>query len=85
MHGHHRCVRGDTLVSFDDTIIAAVEKVMPSVVNVSDVKLIQDAYLQVHPVQGVGSGIVIRQDGYIMTNSHVVLGSQEILVTLQDE
>jgi S1-C subfamily serine protease len=65
-------------------IVAAVEKVMPSVVNVSDVKLIQDAYLQVHPVQGVGSGIVIRQDGYIMTNSHVVLGSQEIQVTLQD-
>jgi S1-C subfamily serine protease len=57
---------------------------MPSVVNVSDVKLIQDAYLQVHPVQGVGSGIVIRHDGYIMTNSHVVLGSQEIQVTLQD-
>ncbi|MFZ0010741.1 MAG: hypothetical protein WAL97_02375 [Halobacteriota archaeon] len=51
---HHRCARGDTIASFDDTIVAAVEKVMPSVVNVSDVKLIQDAYLQVHPVQGVG-------------------------------
>ncbi|MGZ7133491.1 MAG: S1C family serine protease [Halobacteriota archaeon] len=81
---HHRCQRGDTIASYDDTIVAAVEKVVPSVVNVSDVKLIQDAYLQVHPVQGVGSGIVIRQDGYIMTNSHVVLGSQEIQVTLQD-
>jgi len=57
---------------------------MPSVVNVSDVKLIEDAYLQVNPVQGVGPGIVIRQDGYVMTNSHVVLGSQEIQVTLQD-
>jgi serine protease Do len=54
------------------------------VANVSDVKRIQDAYLQVHPVQGVGSGIVIRQDGYIMTNAHVVLGAQEIQVTLQD-
>jgi serine protease Do len=35
---------------------------MPSVVNVSEVKLIQDAYLQVHPVQGVGSGIIIHED-----------------------
>jgi serine protease Do len=72
------------MASFDDTIVAAVEKVMPSVVNVSDVKLIQDAYLQVHPVQGVGSGIIIHSDGYIMTNSHVVLGAREIQVTLQD-
>jgi S1-C subfamily serine protease len=72
------------IASFDDIVVAAVEKVMPSVVNVSDVKLIQDAYLQVHPVQGVGSGIVIHADGYIMTNSHVVLGAREIQVTLQD-
>lgn len=57
---------------------------MPSVVNVSDVKLVQDAYLQVHPVQGVGSGIIIHHDGYIMTNAHVVLGANEVQVTLQD-
>ena len=69
------------MANFDDTIVAAVERVMPSVANVSDVKLIQDAYLQVHPVQGVGSGIVIHPDGYIITNARVVLGSQEIQVT----
>jgi serine protease Do len=78
------CERGVTMASFDDTIVAAVEQVMPSVANVSDVKYVQDAYLQVHPVQGVGSGIVVREDGYVMTNSHVVLGAQEIQVTLQD-
>jgi len=72
------------ITSSEDTIVAAVEKVMPIVVNVSDVKLVQDAYLQVHPVQGVGSGIIIHQDGYIMTNAHVVLGANEVQVTLQD-
>src|ERR1035437_10165512 len=33
---------------------------------------------------GVGSGIVISPDGYIVTNNHVVDGAQQIRVTLND-
>ncbi len=33
---------------------------------------------------GYGTGIIIRQDGYIVTNNHVVSGSDSVKVTLYD-
>ncbi|MBY0549078.1 MAG: S1C family serine protease [Candidatus Obscuribacterales bacterium] len=39
------------------------------------------------PIQtkGLGSGFIIRDDGYILTNNHVVDAADEIRVTLQSE
>ncbi len=34
--------------------------------------------------RGVGSGFLISEDGYILTNNHVVAGSSDIFVTLTD-
>jgi S1-C subfamily serine protease len=34
--------------------------------------------------QGSGSGVVLREDGYVLTNAHVVEGAAEIRVTLPD-
>ncbi len=34
--------------------------------------------------QGAGSGVIISEDGYIVTNNHVVEGADEILVKLND-
>ena len=36
------------------------------------------------PVVGYGSGVIISNDGYIMTNNHVVEGGEDIKVTLND-
>lgn len=37
-----------------------------------------------YEAHGAGSGIIVRSDGYIMTNYHVVKSAQEIKVTLTD-
>jgi len=34
--------------------------------------------------QGMGSGVIISADGYILTNNHVVRGADEVSVTLSD-
>lgn len=34
--------------------------------------------------EGAGSGVIISNDGYILTNNHVVAGAQEIKVKLSD-
>ncbi len=36
-------------------------------------------------VRSLGSGVIIRPDGVIITNQHVIQGAQEILVTLPDQ
>ena len=34
--------------------------------------------------RGLGSGVIVTEDGYILTNGHLVTGANEVEVTLQD-
>ena len=35
--------------------------------------------------EGLGSGVIVSSDGYILTNNHVVEGADELKVTLADD
>jgi serine protease Do len=68
----------------EDVIISAVDKVSKSVVNIASVRMLHDQLFRVFPVEGVGSGVVIDEKGYILTNNHVIDDAERLKVTLPD-
>jgi S1-C subfamily serine protease len=54
-----------------------------SVADVAEAVLPSVARVDV-PARGSGSAVVYRQDGYLLTNEHVVRGASEVEVTLPD-
>jgi len=65
------------------SIETAASKVVPSVVNVSVVQNVTGQFgFGSSQQQGTASGVIIRADGYILTNNHVVDGATSITVKL---
>jgi S1-C subfamily serine protease len=46
--------------------------------------LMQDAYMNVTPQQGMGSGIIIDPKGLILTNNHIAENAQSMMVSMFD-
>jgi len=63
---------------------AVAAKVVPSVVNITIRQEGFDPFTGQTFTQdaGNGTGVIIREDGYIVTNNHVVEGADEIVVTV---
>ncbi len=66
------------------SIKEVVAKVKPSVVAIDVEISTRDIFNQPTTEKGAGSGWIIRQDGYIVTNNHVVQGANKVIVTLND-
>jgi serine protease Do len=79
----------DLLRQFNTSLVTLTKQVTPAVVQITvtsygpidhsseshDVALIARQH-------GIGSGVIVDRDGYIVTNAHVVEGAQRIRVTL---
>lgn len=71
-----------TLDKLEDKFVAVVEDVLPSVVSVYTTVMTRIDLFRVAPVQGMGSGVIVEEDGIIITNAHVVRNAQKIGIQL---
>lgn len=70
------------LTAAEEVIIRVYREVSPAVVNITSTAVVYDFFFNVVPQRGSGSGFIIDEQGYIITNSHVVEDARRLEVTL---
>ena len=61
-----------------------VQKAQDSVVEIVTELVVTGNYMQQYTTSGAGSGVIITEDGYILTNNHVIEDATSITVTLHN-
>jgi serine protease Do len=67
----------------DEPVARVASRVGPSVVQIN-VSGVQKTPFGRQKEEGIGSGVIYRSDGYIITNNHVVEGSRDVEVAFAD-
>jgi len=80
----HQKVAGDgnaIVTPGEEDVASIVEKVAPSVVSIVTKSQAQP-YSGALELEGAGTGMIVSQDGYVLTNKHVVDGASMVGVVL---
>ena len=64
--------------------VEIVRRLTPSVVHVFTQSVPTGEFNQMMPSTGVGTGIILLPEGYILTNNHVVANADSITITLHN-
>lgn len=61
-----------SLSNYSDTGVSVAEKIQPSVVGIKVEYTVNSVFSRQSTASAEGSGVIISQDGYILTNNHIV-------------
>ena len=75
---------GNSANFVEGSISDIVDKVSESVVSIVTSVKAMSYYGGVYDTQAAGTGIIVSEDGYILTNKHVIDGANKISVVLDD-
>lgn len=64
--------------------VRVAKTVGPAVVGITNKAVALDFFNRPVETEGVGSGVIFKSEGYIITNNHVIAGAKEIIVSLSD-
>ena len=64
--------------------VRVARTVGPAVVGITNKAIARDFFDRTFETEGVGSGVIFKSDGYIITNNPVIAGAKELIVSLSD-
>jgi len=82
----------DGIVTLEKALIAASEKVSPAIVSIDMTgtrSVLEDDFFgegqqRQRQFRGMGSGVIIDKDGFVLTNEHVIHGAKKVTVHTAD-